>query len=106
MKYNSESVYIGNIMELKDGNIKIKEEDVYLAYNEEMDTFYPVQSKGFVSYYELCLEREKLTEEEIKEREKEFINANYPYYDIPLKEGIYIDSNSIVEKINLNNKRR
>jgi len=52
------------------------------------------------------LEREKLTEEEIKEREKEFINANYPYYDIPLKEGIYIDSNSIVEKINLNNKRR
>jgi len=54
MKYNSESVYIGNIMELKDGNIKIKEEDVYLAYNEEMDTFYPVQSKGFVSYYELC----------------------------------------------------
>lgn len=105
-KFSNEEIYYGNIINYANGKKHLLAVNIPLVYNEEEDTFFPIQSKAFTKYYELCFEKDKIPIQEVNSREDNFRKINYPYYIEPIKEGIYVDSSTLVTLKDDSNKRR
>lgn len=103
-KYQENVLYIGNLVEYKNGKVNILQENLYLVYNKEKDRF-----ESFIDTYypSMNLISGKFNEDEI-EKMVETINS-YKYSYIPSKEegAKYIDENSIhlLETQNKNKSR-
>lgn len=101
MKYEENVLYIGNLMEYKDGKAQIDREGIYLIYNKETDKFI-----SFIDAYapSMDLLNIKPNDKEKVSLLNEIDRNSYSYIPSQIEGSKYIDENSI-ELLTKNTKK-
>lgn len=103
-KYEEGYLYRGDIYKIENKKRVLIDRSASILYNEELDTFYLFNSKANRCLISLIMDRDKLSESEVLEYRKIFLEGNYPYKNEGLEGDTFIDSDSIrLDEIELKN---
>ena len=92
--FNSNNLYIGSLMIVKQGKLTIYKENVYLIYDEKTDRFYKLE-QTLNEFLDLDLNPE-LSEDKKKECIDTIKKYEYSYNPTNEENKIYVDTNTLV----------
>ncbi len=91
-KYNSSTIYKGNLVRNINGKRQVFKENVSLIYDDNKDVFY-----SFLDTFNLFISKnlEKLSKEDLEKTQRIIDENTYSYLDEGIDGQVYVDESSI-----------
>lgn len=96
-KYEEGVWYIGDIVRFQNGKKEVVKPQVYLGYDEKLDTFFELGGPAFNALYYSFFDKIREIDEKMGEYEQQYLEEQIPHSMLDTSGNLYVDDETILQ---------